>query len=419
MFSAIACIDIKDFRCLQSLHLDFNESPIVCIQAGNDSGKSSAVKAIETIMYNDNERKNKGYIRTGCNQFIISVTLKDGTSVERVKGESTNIYRILAADGSLVKEWQKLDGTIPDQVKQIFGLVQDETTGELLNIRTCESLLLFALTKASENHKIFYGQLKVDDVSNAMVCGKNVVNTLSTEIRASENTRENYMTKLRSINVPDMTSVDQLKSRIDDSGKKMFAAKEIIEAVIARDSIRNIMSSAQAELSKLSAIPDQAIEQLKGLSDAVSSLTACRQLRDQFSRVKDVKDVSQIDYDQIKLIEELEQAIVSLRQVQAIRSSDIGVIGAQIKDLTSIDATVVQQLNEILDAIEKKKRLEAQLAAETEQLESLKNQLDEAIKQGGLYFDSNDDSIVMRCEKCGEENRLKLSLIEKACEEIK
>ena len=417
-FSEIAAVDIKDFRCLKELHLDFTASPIVCIQAGNDSGKSSAVKAIETIMYNDNERKNKNYIRTNCNSFTIAVTLKDGTRVERIKGDSGNVYRIVAANGAIT-EWNKLDNDIPAQVQEIFGLVRDETTGELLNIRTCESLLLFALTKASENHKIFYGQLKVDDVSNAMVCGKDIVNKLSTAIKASETTKENYLVRLRDIKVPDLTSVKQLKERIDESAKNMVAAKDIVNTMSEYNSIRSRMSESQAAISKLEAIPDSEIERFRRAEDILNDLNSCRQLQQQYDRVKYVADVQAVDYSQIELVSELENTIAIVNQINELQKSNAGAVAEQIKDISIIDASMLAELNSINAIIEQKNALEQTLESEKQTLANLREQLDRSIKEGGLYFDSADDSIVMKCEHCGEENRLKLSLIEKACEIVK
>ena len=86
-------IDIENFRCLQKIHLSFEESPIICLSAGNDCGKSSAVKAIQSLIYNDNERESKGFIRDNTRAFRIAITFTDGTCIYRERGVAGNIYR--------------------------------------------------------------------------------------------------------------------------------------------------------------------------------------------------------------------------------------------------------------------------------------------------------------------------------------
>lgn len=418
VYSNIASIDIKDFRCLEKLHLDFHDSPIICIQAGNDSGKSSAVKAIETIMYNDNERKNKNYIRTGTKGFEITVTLDDGRRIQRIKGSSGNIYRIIAADGTLANEWNKLESDVPVQVQEIFGLVADESTGELLNIRTCESLLLFALTKPSENHKIFYSQLKVDEISNAMNLGKETVNKLSSEISNSNATKESYQVKLRGIRVPDMVGVEQLKERIDENGRNMMAAKEIATSLSIYRDTKQKLSDAQTAISQLEVIPDESIELVRLLDDACTKLDSLRQVRNEASRLEGVNNVSEIPYEQIENLSELERIIGSLNQIKGLRSSDSGAVLSQLSVVNEIDSTILSAIEDIIATLNTKRSLASNYETMNKQLEEMQAQLNERIKQGGLYFDTADDSIVMKCDHCGEENRLQLSLIEKACEEI-
>ena len=417
VYSNIAAIDIKDFRCLEKLHLDFKDSPIICIQAGNDSGKSSAVKAIETIMYNDNERKNKGYIRTGTNGFEISVTLDDGRIIQRVKGSAGNIYRIINADGSLANEWTKLENNVPQPVQDIFGLVEDESTGELLNIRTCESLLLFALTKPSENHKIFYSQLKVDEISSAMNIGKEAINKFTSDISASTKTVESYQAKLKTIRIPEMSGVEQLKERIDATAKSLHDASDAISTKRYVDSTKQQLG-VLAELNNVQPISDSDISTLASLENIRLAINNANMVRSLLSKISDAANLEEIPFEQMELLLKLGQAITTLNTIRELRNSDAGTVATTLDSVSALDDSMLNDVIATVNTLNSVRQLRQQYSDAYTELEKLRTELNDSIKQLGMYVDSSDDSLVMKCAHCGEENRLQLSLIEKACSEV-
>ena len=411
-YSKIKSIDIKNFRCLEHVHIDFDKSPIICLSANNDSGKSSVVKAIQNICFNNNSRKNKGYVRTGTSKYEISISLEDGTQIQRAYG-TCNLYRILDANGNLVKEWTKLDGDIPAEVANIFGMFVDEETGELLNIRTCESLLLFALTKGSENHKIFYSKLKVDEISSAMELGKTRMNELTTLINNTAYARDADAGKIKTIRIPEMSGIEQLKERINENANKLSHVSDIMSAIQAITDTRNKMTMEQQAVSNLQEINEEDAARVSDMAGIIGQLTSLNTLRVNFESIRPVVDVQEIDSDKLNTLEKLGDAITKINELANTNTETFRKNTEALNTLCEIDSSKLDLAGNIMSTLQNLTTLRSQLEVEQNELARLKEEMSSV----GIYVDVDENSIVTKCANCGEENRLHLDLIERACEQ--
>lgn len=412
MLSDIKSISIKDFRCLKEITIDFTESPIICLQAGNDSGKSSVVKAIESTIYNSNNSVSKGFIRTGSTGFKIRLELMDGNIIERERGTIGNVYRLTGPDGVVVCEHSKLDkGDVPPQIAQLLNVFCDETTGELLNIRTCESLLIFALTTGSENYKIMHTGLKVDQVSNAINLGKTRVNQLKNAIDNSNYAIAEYNKQIRSLQIPDLTPVEQLKERIAANGEKASKLKNIIADKYNIASMKSGLTTDTQKLLTLSEIDETKIVLLDTLRQATELKKTVESIKCEHDDLAG-KLPEEISDKNVELISNISETIKLLNELKDNKSKLSGMTRELPEELNEETIKLFTEALDIIKAIN-----EERVAADSElkAIEELEDTMKSELSQVQLVYLEDENAIRYKCKNCGEEDVISLEGIERAC----
>ena len=127
-YKPLKTLQIKNFRNLGDVSIDFSESPIVSLIGENESGKTSIVKAFSVLALHANPRDQKYFIRDGTKAFGIKLTLEDGTIIERVKDNTYNRYSIYHPTGEVEDIRLSGDSTIPSKVQNIMGMVTEPET---------------------------------------------------------------------------------------------------------------------------------------------------------------------------------------------------------------------------------------------------------------------------------------------------
>ena len=79
---------------------------------------------------------------------------------------------------------------MPEVIRDIFGVKIEDVTGELLNLRTCESLLLFSLTKTTDNYKIVHSCISSELIEKTYEVGNGRIKELEKTISKSETLRD-------------------------------------------------------------------------------------------------------------------------------------------------------------------------------------------------------------------------------------
>ena len=420
----VKAIRIKDFRCLKEVAIDFTESPIICLQAGNDSGKSSIVKAIETVMFNDNQRESKNFIRTGTQGFTIEIEMASGTKVIRQRSlAGGNIYKMIDPNGTLVGDYTKLDyGQVPVEIEQLFNVFTDKETGELLNIRTCESLLLFALTKPSENYKIMHSGLKVDQVSKAILLGKNRINQLKTAIDISSSTVQGYNEQIRKLVVPDLTPLEALKQRVDDTADKVSGLNDLRVAISNLASMKQSLSVQSQGLDKVSEIDVNDMLTLNDLLYVKNTVVNVKAIRSEIEKYGSLSCVESIDIDKVNTLNELQSVCNAISELNDIKAQAGGIDLEALSSLETIDGEIVLGLSMIIESKKAISELQKQVDSELEIIEKIQSELNTAlaenIKDKRVRYDADDGTLVVVCDKCGDENKVSFAELEAAFKNI-
>lgn len=422
-YSKIKSLIVKNFRCLGSVEIDFEASPIVALVAENEGGKTSVIKAVESLMYNSNQKESKHFIRNGTTGYSVVMEFEDGYVVERERTESKNIYR-LKKNGMVLSETLKLDnGEIPPTIKEMMGVLRDEDTGELLNIRTYEDLLLFVLSKDSDNYKTMYNALKVENLTKAIKMGKSEASALKQEISGTEIAIASFNERIRAIHLRDVTPVVNMRVRVQnelahaeklyDVGMKVqeTAVKEaqlglqgqlaeLLEINLMEASLLESISNArerQAELSKELnlLIPIEAYE--------IIDTTLLNQLEGVVNRVNSLRELEKANagsslYDQLgavgyESIEKMERLRAEIAKKDTLETSDDN----EVAGLELVETKELQLFQQVFGLMNRS-------LTESKALEEAEREYEQAmvdIRKLG-HYDAEIGGFVKSCDNCGE-----------------
>lgn len=422
-YSKITAMRIKNFRCLGDVTIDFTASPIISLVAPNEAGKTSVIKAMISLMYNSDQRKSKNRIRTGTNGYDLLMAFEDGHVVERARTESANIYRLFE-NGKLVSENLKLDnGEIPPEIKKLMGVIEDEETGELMNIRTYEDMLLFVLSKASDNYKTMYNALKVENITKAMKNGKSEAAVLKNDISGTEISIASFNEQIKAMKIVDVTPVVNMRERVSAELGKLNSAYNILSRKNRADEMERRLG-LMGEIAKASEINLVVASLLNAISNEKNRY---ERLVNDISKSKDVEALENIDHTKISKLEgilsrlsalkELEEACEASKDIDSVEHVNINSIekmnsvmaykkrvealetssNLDVESLSAVKVESVEKMKHVLDLLQK----EIDNKAEVETHERELDEAVEALKKLG-HYDEELGGFVKQCDNCGE-----------------
>lgn len=338
-YTPIRALLVRNFRNLQEVVVDFTKSPIVSLVGDNEAGKSSVIKALETIGANLDPNTQKEYIRTGCSGFLIAIKFddEDGTMVIREKSPGFNGYRVQKGNTQV---WgvTKMDGSeVPPEIQKYTGFVIEPETKQLLNIRTYEDLMLLIHTQSSVNYKVMYNALKVENLMKAKAAGVKEMNSHRRVISDSEASIETLTGQLRKIKLLDLEPLLNIKARLQ-SEQEVIGLVE--EAQLSKNRI--------IEIDKTSSLVDT-LNKLETLNEMeIYSLNEAEQLKSELDniapRLKFIDEINKLESVDEGLYDKLESAIELVSSLHEDKAD----IYKEVNNLEIIDFDVVYRLCEAL-----------------------------------------------------------------------
>lgn len=420
MYSKIKSWRIKNFRNIGDVDIDFTKSPIVTLIGENEAGKTSVVKTFSVLGCNAYQSDQKDYIRDGTTGFGICASLEDGTNIFRFKTKDINQYRI-DKNNQCLFEVNKIDrgyGT-PVEIEKVMGMIIEPETKELLQVRTYEDQLLFVLTKSSENYKVMYNALKVENITKAINNGNKEANEHRKAVNNYEvsiETLENTLKGIKVVNIDNAVKVkNQIKSEIDAITK----IQKVINLVGRNTEINSELGILEL-LSKTFEIPEVLSYKLNVLESLIESEKSVRVKAD---RSAQVNTLSEISYEPILKLNRLIELESNLKDKTNVLGSFESLSKAQI-----IDYRFVTDLDRLMGLIKNATKLNSQLSIYTgigsdisskdltvinnlsriQELMSGCTNLDTSITKGKQEADSwynkikESGAIVTSCPNCGE-----------------
>lgn len=150
-------LHIENFQSIKEIDFEYEERGVNYYQGDNNIGKSSIIKAINTLFFNASNQVYRSFIRDDEESFYISMTDFDGNTVELSRGK-VDFYRwnIDGVEG----EFNRTSGKVPEEVREYFSLYYDEKSKECVNIRLPRAVLLGVDTSFSDNNYLLQKALK-------------------------------------------------------------------------------------------------------------------------------------------------------------------------------------------------------------------------------------------------------------------
>lgn len=325
----------RDFRNLQEVKIDFTESPIVSLVGENESGKSSVIKAVTTVGANLDPNRQKEYIRTGTQGFLVGICFDDDdhTIVVRQKGNGLNCYFVQKL-GKVVWSVTKMDdSSVPPEVQKYVGFVLEPETKELLNVRTYEDLMIFIHTANSTNYKIMYNALKVESLMKAKRLGQLEMNTYKSEINKAEQSIATLTDQLRKIKLVDLDPLIAIQS-------KLRGERDALKDIESTASLKDKLLKLESESSLLDHSKDLVnIDEMEAylLNSVSSNVEKLKSLNKELVNLDEIDSLESIDTD---TVEKMNNILSMLRKLNELSTN----IYADIDKAETIDLIIVDRL---------------------------------------------------------------------------
>lgn len=189
-YSKLLGWEIWNFMGIKHAKLEFDETGIINLKGYNDSGKSSAIRALRVLFFNQYATKQTDFIRDDETYFRVVAYFDDGVSILRDKYINGQSLYEMYKDNAVVYS-TKVKGVptrvtdVPEPIANYLGLI---TWGKIaINARDCKEPLLAVDTKGSENYQMFNTVLKSEEIAMASSVLNNDKNKLASDIAAVDN----------------------------------------------------------------------------------------------------------------------------------------------------------------------------------------------------------------------------------------
>ena len=342
-YSKIKTWRVKDFRCLGEITLDFTKSPIISLVGDNESGKTSIVKSFGVLGCNAESMSQKGYIRDNTRGFGIACELEDGTVINRTKTDTTNTIDILK-ENETVYSTDKIDRGygVPVELEKEMGLLVEPETGELLQVRTYIDNLLFVTTSGSENYKVMYNALKVDNISKAIKSGINESNNISSKVKELESGLNTLRDTVLNIKVLDTESVVKVRGKIKSNLLIKMKLEKLLQLTESVSKLSNKLKFAE-ELSKTGELD---INLALRMDTLVAYLDSLGKLEDKVKKLSSVESLSEIS---LTSTEKLGKVVAYSKELDKINLSKY----KDLERLSEISLGTVDKLKSLVGSVDR------------------------------------------------------------------
>lgn len=321
----IKTLTLKNFQKHILLELNFQDG-LNIIYGHTDSGKSSIVRALRWILFDDFSSTEAR--KQGTKETSVSVLFDTDIKVSRIKSNSVNAYEV--KQGKDVKRFDAIGKGIPEEIQKIFGMELFEVDGTKINLNIAEQLsapFLLGKEYPSTFRAKLFNQLTGNDLQDKLFKDLNKeILGFGRDISATEQLTETQTKELEVIKVEQVkcdTLHDNLSNALlfcEDLNEKKEAylslSKRLTENLSAlktakavKTSIKDIdqskLDALQANITALEALK-QGLEKARKLQSSVLEVEArLDQTKAEVSRLKTPELVFDDSYVKIERLNQL------------------------------------------------------------------------------------------------------------------
>lgn len=244
-YAKIIAYEVWNFMSIGYAYIDMSKSPIISLCGYNDSGKSALTRSLEVILYDNYSNDQINYIKDGEAHFQLKLHFDDGVKVSKYKYLDTkkSVWEMEKGVEMLYTNRRETGiialTDVPSPIRDYYGVVSDDITGELLNVRRVDDRLFLINTTGGDNYKIINSVLRCDVLAMATDKAnkkKNELQSLFSNYTVSRNALyEQYV----SIHV----APDDVLALLQEKVENLRRSKRKLQSLMAIQDERHVLDS--------------------------------------------------------------------------------------------------------------------------------------------------------------------------------
>lgn len=370
--SSLVYWEIWNFMSFDHAKFEFDDENIINLLGYNNSGKSSALRALEVNMYNRFPQSQLSFIKSGKDYFRVVSVWSDGIVILRDKyANGQSLYEMWRGDECLFSTKQNGVLTkvsdVPICIQEYLNLVKFDDS--CLNSRSCFEKQFLVQTSGGENYAALNTVSKSEELSLAGALVNTDRNKLASDITTAE-TEYNVLMKQYKEGI-ELT--DELVDSLKSHDKLLDVSEEKLSSI----------ASMKETSEKLAQIP--VVKELSSISwDSLQLLDVVKSCNESISSLGEIPQMGIVDNSRLDLLLTVSDSDVKLKSIPTY-SKLISMNDEQLADLMGI----LNLGGKLID-------VDSELVSLSERLEKLSAEsksLSEHLSEFGVR--------TIRCKNCG------------------
>ncbi len=303
-------LELFNFQSHSHTKLDF-AAGLNVITGPSDQGKSSLIRALRWVLYN--EPNGTDFIKMGCSDCQVKVTLNNDYQIIRKRNKKENRYIIINPEGE-EEVLEKVGRNVPQEVKKLHGMAKiawDTDSKMTLNL-DYQLDGAFLLNDSSYTRAKVLGRLsRVHVVDSAIRDTVRDANKLKRRRKTLEDDIERIDEKLE-----DFSDLEALAQEIEKEKELLTKLKESKKEL-------TVLTKLQKEVKKAKQKEKQLTKLLAELSQIEQLKTLVKQISQKQQKLKQLKELKQLYNKQQRQSEQLEEIIEATDNLLELKNKQI------------------------------------------------------------------------------------------------
>ena len=240
--SKIRAIEALNFMSIKQARVEFDETGILNLTGYNDSGKSAITRLIEIIFYDAYQNEQVNYIHDGEEMFGGGLEFDDDVSINKYKYKNgKSVWEMMKGDqvvytNRLANGVAAMSG-VPDVIQKYLNVVEDEYTGEKLNIRRNTDKLFLVGMSGGDVYKIINAVLHCDTLAETVKRLNEDRNKVQSELASKATQLDTLKTEVKNLKVIDDHTLTGLKEKHENLTATSQRLDSIVSIASQKDQI--------------------------------------------------------------------------------------------------------------------------------------------------------------------------------------
>lgn len=337
-------LKIENFQSISKIEFNYDETGVFYYRGDNNIGKSSILKAINTLFFNASNLTYKSYIRDGEGSFYISMEDFNGNIVQLARGiEDFYVWTINGESG----RYDRTSGRVPGELVDYFEMYYDEKTKECANIRLPRATLLGVDSTAGENNYLLQKALNSEMYTLAYKKADSKRKSIQKEVdllfKYYDNVKENIQGMSLEEDARKISEMNNYKSVLESEYKKLESIEGMFS--IIKDTL-----SYKKEFNNLT----EAVELFDSYEEEFLKYEELEKLDNLFIKLSQLEE-SKVKVDDLvshsnDTLSKIEDNIKELEEIEVLSKIVLDMLSKrkELKKLDNVDELddeVIEELN--------------------------------------------------------------------------